>query len=98
VNVHAVDSFWWILFGFFGLLVLFCASFVVIACQIALVMAAPLFGDDWLEKDAVDYAEAYSQFQGAVSTARTSTDEGIKQVAYIFLLFFPFFSVFWFFA
>ena len=43
-------------------------------------MAAPLFGDDWLDKDSTEHDEAYSQFQGAVSTARTCQDEGIRQV------------------
>ena len=43
-------------------------------------MASPLFGDDWLEKDEVEHADAYSQFQAAVSTARMSQDEGIRQV------------------
>ena len=43
-------------------------------------MAAPLFGDDWFDKDESEHAEAYAQFQAAVTTACAAADDGIKQV------------------
>jgi hypothetical protein len=44
------------------------------------VMSAPLFGPNWLEKTPKLHEEAYRSFLAAVSTARQSSDEGIKQV------------------
>jgi len=51
-------------------------------------MAAPVFGDDWMSLDDEEYVEAYAQFKAAVSTARMSSDEGIKQVL-VLLFYFP---------
>jgi hypothetical protein len=45
-------------------------------------LASPLFGANWIAKSSEEHTEAYSQFQAAVSTARMSTDEGIKQVSF----------------
>jgi hypothetical protein len=45
-----------------------------------LIMAAPLFGPNWMEKTQKQHDTAVANFLAAVSTARTSSDEGIKQV------------------
>ncbi len=50
-------------------------------------MAAPLFDTDWVDKPQTAHESAYSEFQAAVKTARSSSDEGIKKVSYGFPLF-----------
>jgi hypothetical protein len=47
-------------------------------------MAAPLFGKDWVSKSAEAHTAAFNEFQVAVKTARSSSDEGIKKVSYTF--------------
>ena len=43
-------------------------------------MAAPLFSKHWYDKPEKEQKSAMSKFQAAVASARTSTDEGVKQV------------------
>jgi hypothetical protein len=47
-------------------------------------MAAPLFGKDWVSKPDEAHTAAYNEFQVAVKTARSSSDEGIKKVSSFF--------------
>jgi hypothetical protein len=56
-------------------------------------MAAPLFGDEWFDKNYAEHAEAYAQFQAAVTTARASTNKGINQVLVSLLFIFSLFIV-----
>ncbi len=53
-------------------------------------MAAPLFGDKWYEKSKEDHAEANEQFKAAVASARSATDEGVRQVGPLFYSCTPF--------
>jgi len=43
-------------------------------------MSAPLFDTDWIDKVEEQHEEAVAQFKAAVSTARSSSDEAIRQV------------------
>jgi len=43
-------------------------------------MSAPLFDTDWIDKMEEQHEEAVAQFKAAVSTARSSSDEAIRQV------------------
>jgi hypothetical protein len=47
-------------------------------------MAAPLFGKDWVSKSDEAHTAAFNEFQVAVKTARSSSDEGIKKVSFLF--------------
>ncbi len=49
-------------------------------------MTAPLFGPDWITKEAEFHAERYGKFLAAVENANNSSDEGIKQVRICFLI------------
>jgi hypothetical protein len=50
-------------------------------------MSAPLFGPDWITKDPEWHAEKYGKFLAAVENASNSSDEGIKQVCHISILY-----------
>jgi hypothetical protein len=43
-------------------------------------MAAPLFGKTWLERSKGHHAEVTDQFKAAVASARSGSDDAIKQV------------------
>ncbi len=45
-------------------------------------MAAPIFSKHWYDKPEKDQKAAMNKFQAAVASARTSTDEGVKQVLF----------------
>ncbi len=48
-------------------------------------MTAPVFKKEWWKTPQADQDEALEQFRAAVATARTSTDDNIKQVCNWFL-------------
>jgi hypothetical protein len=59
------------------------------------IMAAPVFGPDWMDKPQKVHDRAFASFMAAVATARQSSDEGIKQVrSYKFLSFLSFLAIF----
>jgi len=43
-------------------------------------MLAPLIGEDWIAKMEEQHEEAVAQFKAAVATARSGSDEAIRQV------------------
>ncbi len=43
-------------------------------------MAAPIFSKHWYDKPEKERTAAMNKFQAAVMSARTSSDEGVKQV------------------
>ena len=56
------------------------AVYVVVLSSQFFTMAAPLFGKKWYEKPKAQHKEAMEQFRGAVASARTGSDEGVRQV------------------
>ena len=47
---------------------------------ISFTMAAPVFSKHWYDKPERDQKAAMSKFQAAVASARSGTDEAVKQV------------------
>ncbi len=48
-------------------------------------MAAPIFGKTWYEKSKSHHAEATEQFKAAVSSARATGDDAVKQVILVII-------------
>jgi len=47
-------------------------------------MASELFGPDWVQKMEEEHDEATRQFKAAVASARSGSDEAVRQVSEAF--------------